>query len=58
MRPTHIVISPGPGTPETDAGISNQVIRHFHGQVPILGVCLGHQCIGQSSAGRWCARPG
>jgi anthranilate synthase/phosphoribosyltransferase len=46
MNPSHIIISPGPGTPERDAGISNQVIKRFHGQVPILGVCLGHQCIG------------
>lgn len=45
LQPSHIVISPGPGTPERDAGISNSVIRHFHGRVPILGVCLGHQCI-------------
>jgi anthranilate synthase/phosphoribosyltransferase len=45
LKPSHIVISPGPGSPETDAGISNKVIRHFHGRVPILGVCLGHQCI-------------
>ena len=41
---THVVISPGPGTPD-DGGISKEVIRHFHGRVPILGVCLGHQCI-------------
>jgi anthranilate synthase/phosphoribosyltransferase len=46
MQPSHIVISPGPGTPERSAGISNEVIRHFHGRTPILGVCLGHQCIG------------
>ncbi len=45
-RPTHIIISPGPCTPN-EAGISNEVIRHFAGKVPILGVCLGHQCIGQ-----------
>ena len=44
-RPEKIVISPGPGNPE-DGGISNQAIRRFSGQVPILGVCLGHQCIG------------
>ena len=44
LAPSHIVISPGPGTPE-DGGISNDVIRHFHRKVPILGVCLGHQCI-------------
>jgi para-aminobenzoate synthetase component 2 len=45
MRPSHIVISPGPCTP-LEAGISNDVIRHFRGKIPILGVCLGHQCIG------------
>ncbi|HJX13151.1 MAG TPA: aminodeoxychorismate/anthranilate synthase component II [Dehalococcoidales bacterium] len=45
MAPSHIVISPGPCTP-LEAGISNDVIRHFRGRVPILGVCLGHQCIG------------
>jgi anthranilate synthase/aminodeoxychorismate synthase-like glutamine amidotransferase len=45
MKPTHIVISPGPCTP-LEAGISNDVIRHFGGKIPIIGVCLGHQCIG------------
>lgn len=45
--PQRIVISPGPGTPER-AGISNDVIRHFGERLPILGVCLGHQCIGYS----------
>lgn len=44
LDPSHIVISPGPGTPK-DGGISNAVIREFHRRVPILGVCLGHQCI-------------
>ena len=44
LDPSHIVISPGPGTPR-DGGISNAVIREFHRRVPILGVCLGHQCI-------------
>jgi len=44
-HPTHIVISPGPCTP-LEAGVSNDVIAHFAGKVPILGVCLGHQCIG------------
>jgi anthranilate synthase/aminodeoxychorismate synthase-like glutamine amidotransferase len=46
MAPSHIIISPGPGDPD-DAGISNDVIRRFHRTIPILGVCLGHQCIGQ-----------
>ncbi|MGQ9518274.1 MAG: anthranilate synthase component II, partial [Anaerolineae bacterium] len=45
LAPSHLVISPGPGRPESDAGISNDAIRRFHGQIPILGVCLGHQCI-------------
>jgi len=43
--PTHLIISPGPCTPR-EGGISNDAIRHFHTRVPILGVCLGHQCIG------------
>ena len=45
MLPKRIIISPGPGTPR-DAGISNSVIKEFTGKIPILGVCLGHQCIG------------
>ena len=45
MRPSHIIISPGPCTP-LEAGISNDVVRQFRGKIPILGVCLGHQCIG------------
>lgn len=45
LRPDRIVISPGPCTP-LQAGISNDVIRRFGGRIPILGVCLGHQCIG------------
>jgi len=45
MAPERIVISPGPGTP-LDAGISVDAIRHFGPKLPILGVCLGHQCIG------------
>ena len=49
--PQRIVISPGPGTPE-QGGISNDVIRHFGARLPILGVCLGHQCIGYSYGAR------
>ncbi|KAF2670358.1 N-anthranilate isomerase [Microthyrium microscopicum] len=44
-NPTQLVISPGPGHPDTDAGISNDAIRHFAGKIPILGVCLGEQCM-------------
>jgi anthranilate synthase/aminodeoxychorismate synthase-like glutamine amidotransferase len=51
MRPECIVISPGPCTPQ-DAGISIDLIRHFAGEVPILGVCLGHQAIGAAFGGK------
>jgi len=50
MKPQRIVISPGPSTP-LSAGISNEVIKHFGSTLPILGVCLGHQCIGYSYGG-------
>ncbi len=50
MKPQRIVVSPGPSTP-LRAGISNDVIRHFGSRLPILGVCLGHQCIGYSYGG-------
>src|SRR5512136_1751303 len=50
MAPERIVISPGPSTP-LQAGISNDVIRHFGSRLPILGVCVGHQCIGYSYGG-------
>ena len=49
--PQRIVISPGPGTPN-EAGISLQLIEHFKGRIPILGVCLGHQSIGQVFGGK------
>ena len=51
LQPSHIVISPGPGTPEADSGVSNDVIRRFHQTTPILGVCLGQQCIGHVFGG-------
>jgi anthranilate synthase/aminodeoxychorismate synthase-like glutamine amidotransferase len=50
MRPERIVISPGPCTPQ-DAGISIELIKHFTGKLPILGVCLGHQAIGAAFGG-------
>jgi len=49
--PSHIIISPGPATP-LEAGISNDIIWRFAGRIPILGVCLGHQCIGYVFGGQ------
>jgi para-aminobenzoate synthetase component II len=51
LKPSHIVISPGPGRPD-DAGISKTVIYEFKEKIPILGVCLGHQCIGEVFGGK------
>ncbi|MBI5368720.1 MAG: aminodeoxychorismate/anthranilate synthase component II [Planctomycetes bacterium] len=50
LKPTHLVISPGPGGP-ADAGISNDLIKHFAEKIPVLGVCLGHQCLGYAFGG-------
>ncbi|NCC22052.1 MAG: aminodeoxychorismate/anthranilate synthase component II [Alphaproteobacteria bacterium] len=51
MRPAAIILSPGPGRPK-DAGICMDVVRRFGPEIPILGVCLGHQCIGEAYGGR------
>jgi anthranilate synthase component 2 len=51
LHPSHLIISPGPCTP-SEAGISCQAIEHFSGKLPILGVCLGHQSIGQATGGQ------
>src|ERR1051325_680873 len=51
IRPDRVVVSPGPGTPD-DAGVSLELIANLSGHVPILGVCLGHQSIGQIFGGR------
>jgi len=51
LSPSHIIISPGPATP-LEAGISNDIIWRFAGRIPILGVCLGHQCIGYIFGGQ------
>ena len=51
MSPTHIIISPGPCTPK-EAGVSNAVMKAFAPRVPLLGVCLGHQCIGHNFGGK------
>jgi anthranilate synthase component 2 len=50
LRPSHVILSPGPCGP-ADAGISTDLIRRFGGTIPILGVCLGHQCIGAAYGG-------
>ncbi len=52
LAPSHIVISPGPGTPEQDSGISNELILSMGATTPVLGVCLGQQCIGHVHGGK------
>ena len=51
LAPTHVIVSPGPCTP-SEAGISKDVIARFAGKVPVLGVCLGHQCLGELYGGK------
>jgi anthranilate synthase/aminodeoxychorismate synthase-like glutamine amidotransferase len=51
LKPSHIVISPGPCTPN-EAGVSNDVLKRFASSIPIFGVCLGHQCIGHNFGGK------
>ena len=55
-RPDAVLISPGPGRPE-NGGVSLEVIRHLAGEIPLLGVCLGHQCIGQAFGAEIVAAP-
>lgn len=51
-RPTQLVVSPGPGHPDTDSGVSKDAIHHFAGKIPIFGVCMGQQTSSRRSGGR------
>jgi len=52
LKPDHLVVSPGPGEPIKDGGVSPEAVRHFTGKIPVLGVCLGHQCLGAIYGGK------
>ena len=52
LKPGHLVISPGPGEPLKDSGVSPEAIKYFTGKIPVLGVCLGHQCLGAVYGGK------
>ncbi|MBI2757185.1 MAG: anthranilate phosphoribosyltransferase [Chloroflexi bacterium] len=52
LKPDHLVISPGPGEPIKDGGVSAEAIKYFTGKIPVLGVCLGHQCLGAVYGGK------
>jgi anthranilate synthase/aminodeoxychorismate synthase-like glutamine amidotransferase len=52
LKPSHLVVSPGPGEPIKDGGVSADAIRSLTGQIPVLGVCLGHQCLGAIYGGK------
>lgn len=56
LDPTHILISPGPGTPD-DSGFSREMIMHFHERIPVLGVCLGMQCLSECFGGETVRAP-
>ena len=56
MQPEAIILSPGPCTPQ-ESGICNDVIRHFYDRIPMLGICLGHQCMGEIFGGRTIRAP-
>ncbi len=57
LNPSRLVISPGPGEPLADGGVSADALRHFTGKIPVLGVCLGHQCLGAIYGGRVARAP-